>query len=108
MSKTKITIDHVFQAMGDPTRRMIVKLLRNGPQSVSRLAVPLAISLTAVTQHLHVLEECGLVQTEKIGRVRTCRIQTKGFVVVEQWIAEHRSMWERRLDRLGNLLDEES
>ena len=73
---------------------------------MSRLAKPLEITLTAVVQHLQVLEECGLVHTEKLGRVRTCRLDTAGFSVLEQWIADRRSMWERRLDRLGDLLAE--
>jgi DNA-binding transcriptional ArsR family regulator len=77
------------------------------PLSVSRLAAPLAITLTAVVQHLQVLEESGLVHTQKIGRVRTCRIETAGFSALEEWIGEHRSMWERRLDRLGEVLAED-
>jgi DNA-binding transcriptional ArsR family regulator len=80
--------------------------LSEGPLSVSRLAAPLDVTLTAVVQHLQVLEESGLVDTEKVGRVRTCRIETVGFSVLERWIADHRSMWERRLDRLGDLLTE--
>jgi DNA-binding transcriptional ArsR family regulator len=74
--------------------------------SVSRLAGPLDMTLTAVVQHLRVLEETGLVRTEKVGRVRTCRIDTAGFSIVEQWIGELWSLWERRLDRLGDLLAE--
>ncbi len=80
--------------------------LSEGPQSVSRLAEPLDITLTAVVQHLQVLEESGLVHTEKLGRVRTCRIETAGLAVLEQWIRDRRSPWERRLDRLGELLAE--
>jgi DNA-binding transcriptional ArsR family regulator len=106
MPATKATIDRVFHALGDPTRRAIVVKLSRGPQSVSRLAVPLAITLTAVVQHLQILEESGLVRTEKMGRVRTCRIESAGFSAVEEWIKECRSMWERRLDRLGDLLAE--
>lgn len=104
--KPKINIDSVFHALGDPTRRAIVDKLSKGPLSVSRLATPLEITLTAVVQHLQVLEESGLVHTEKLGRVRTCRIETAGFSALEQWIGDHRSMWERRLDRLGDLLAE--
>ena len=78
-----------------------------GPVSVSRLAEPLDITLAAVVQHLQVLEESGLVQTEKIGRVRTCRIEPAGLSVAQQWIGDRRSMWERQLDRLGDLLAEE-
>ena len=106
MPRRKVNIDHVFHALGDPTRRAILDKLSAGPLSVSRLAAPLAITLTAVVQHLQVLEESGLVHTEKAGRVRTCRIETAGFSAVEQWIGYHRSMWERRLDRLGELLAE--
>lgn len=78
--------------------------LSEGPISVSRLAEPLNITLAAVMQHLQVLEESGLVQTEKVGRVRTCRIEPAGLAAAAAWIGERRSMWERGLDRLGDLL----
>ena len=103
-STIKVNVDRVFHALGDPTRRAIVEKLSEGPLSVSRLAAPLDITLTAVVQHLQVLEESGLVHTEKAGRVRTCRIETAGLSALEQWIRDRRSMWERRLDRLGDLL----
>jgi DNA-binding transcriptional ArsR family regulator len=106
MAKPNVNIDRVFHALGDPTRRAIVDRLSNGPLSVSALATPLDITLTAVVQHLQILEEGGLVRTEKTGRVRTCRIETAGFSALEQWIRDRRSMWERRLDRLGDLLAE--
>jgi len=106
MPSRKINVDHVFHALGDPTRRAILERISEGPVSVSRLAAPLGITLTAVVQHLQVLEESGLVRTEKSGRVRTCRIETSGFSALEEWISRHRSMWERRLDRLGELLAE--
>jgi DNA-binding transcriptional ArsR family regulator len=96
----------VFHALGDPTRRAIVEKLSKGPLSVSGLATPLGITLTAVAQHLQILEESGLVRTEKIGRVRTCRLETTGLSVLEQWVRDRRSLWERRLDRLGDLLAE--
>jgi DNA-binding transcriptional ArsR family regulator len=104
--KSKINIDSVFHALGDPTRRAILERLGDGPLSVSRLAAPLDITLTAVAQHLQVLEESGLVRTEKVGRVRTCSAHTAGLSVLEQWIRDRRSLWERRLDRLGDLLAE--
>src|SRR6478752_250716 len=100
MPSTKVKVDRVFHALGDPTRRAIVEKLSHGPLSVSGLATPLQITLTAVAQHLQVLDEGGLVFTEKIGRVRTCRLETAGFSVLEQWIKDRRSMLERRLDRL--------
>lgn len=100
-------LDRVFHALGDPTRRAIVDMLSARPHSASKLAEPLNITLTAVVQHLQVLEEAGLVRTEKLGRVRTCRIESAGFDALEGWIAGHRSMWERGLDRLGDLLAED-
>jgi DNA-binding transcriptional ArsR family regulator len=99
-------VNRVFHALGDPMRRAIVEKLSDGPLSVSRLAQPLAITLAAVVQHLQVLEESGLVRTEKTGRVRTCRMEPAGLSVAEQWIVDRRTIWERRLDRLGDLLAE--
>jgi len=106
MLKKKPNVDRIFHALGDATRRAIVEKLSEGPISVSRLAEPLDITLAAVVQHLQVLEESGLVRTEKIGRVRTCRIEPAGLSAAAQWIGERRSRWERRLDRLGDLLAE--
>jgi DNA-binding transcriptional ArsR family regulator len=106
MLSQQLAVDRVFHALGDPTRRAIIEKLSAGPISVSRLAKPLDMTLAAVVQHLQVLEASGLVQTEKIGRVRTCRIQPKGFSVAERWINERRSLWERHFDRLGKLLGE--
>ena len=106
MDEQKPDIDRVFHALGDPTRRAIMEKLSEGPISVSRLAGPLDMTLAAVVQHVQVLEECGLVQTEKPGRVRTCSLAPGGLAVVEKWISDRRSMWERRLDRLGDLLAE--
>lgn len=106
MKRPPIDIDRLFHALGDPTRRAILDTLSERPQSVSRLAEPLGITLTAVVQHLQVLEESGLVHTEKVGRVRTCRIDSAGFRALERWIGEHRTVWERRLDRLADVLAE--
>lgn len=100
-------IDRLFHALGDPTRRAIVDLLSRGPTSVTRLAEPLGITLTAVAQHLQILEESDLARTEKVGRVRTCRIEPAGFTLLEKWIKDHRSHWERSLDRLADFLSEE-
>jgi DNA-binding transcriptional ArsR family regulator len=100
-------IDQVFHAFGDPTRRKLVEQLSLGPASVSDLAKPLGITLAAVVQHLQVLERSGVVRTQKVGRVRTCRIEPSGLNVAAEWIAERRSLWERRLDRLGDVLAEE-
>lgn len=99
--------DRLFQALGDPTRRSIVERLSRGPLSVSQLAEPLDVTITAVGQHLRVLEDSGLVRSDKSGRVRTCRLEPAGLAAAEKWIAQCRSQWETRLDRLGDILVEE-
>ncbi len=99
-------LDLMFQALADPTRRIMVERLTRGPASVSELARPLTMSLPAVVQHLQVLEASGLVRSEKVGRVRTCQIEPKALRTAEQWIGERRTNWERRLDRLGEYLAE--
>ena len=103
----EIQIDRIFHALGDPTRRAIMEGLSHGPISVSKLAEPFLISLAAVVQHLQILEESGLVRTEKTGRVRTCQIEPAGLSMAKQWIEDRRSIWERRFDRLGDLLAED-
>ena len=100
-------LDHMFQALADPTRRAMVERLSRGPASVSDLARPLAMSLPAVMQHLAMLETSGLVRSQKIGRVRTCRIEPEALSLAEQWINARRTEWERRLDRLGDYLAEQ-
>jgi DNA-binding transcriptional ArsR family regulator len=106
MQRKRPNVDRVFHALGDHTRRAIVKKLSDGPSSVSRLAAPFGISLAAVVQHIQVLEASGLVRTAKAGRIRTCHIVPAGLSAAEQWIGERRSAWERRLDKLGELLAE--
>ena len=106
MPLQKANVDRVFHALGDATRRAIVEKLSEGPISVSRLAEPLNMTLAAVVQHLQILEESGLIHTEKLGRVRTCGIEPGGLSVAEKWIEDRRTLWERRLDRLGDLLAE--
>lgn len=107
MASHQEKINRLFHALGDPTRRAILDRLSRGPMSVSRLAEPLGVTLTAVAQHLQILEECELVRTEKLGRVRTCRIEPKGFSLLEKWIKDHRSHWELSLDRLREFLSDE-
>jgi DNA-binding transcriptional ArsR family regulator len=99
-------LDAVFRALSDTTRRAIVDRLTRGPVSVSSLAEPLDMSLPAVMQHLQVLEDSGLVRSEKVGRVRTCRIEQKTLRLAERWLVERREHWERNLDRLGEFLGE--
>jgi DNA-binding transcriptional ArsR family regulator len=104
MLNQSAALDRVFQALADPTRRVMVERLARGPASVSELAKPLTMSLPGVVQHLAVLEASGLVRSEKVGRVRTCRIDPKALQTAEQWITARRTIWERRLDRLGEYL----
>jgi len=99
-------IDSAFRALAEPTRRGILERLGAGPATVSSLAEPFEMTFAAVVQHLNVLEECGLIRTEKIGRVRTCRIEPDGFAPLANWIEARRAGVERSLDRLGQVLDE--
>ncbi|KKB12328.1 ArsR family transcriptional regulator [Devosia geojensis] len=104
MLKNDASLDRMFHALADASRRQMVDRLSRGPASVSELAQPLAMSLPAVVQHLAVLEESGLVRTEKVGRVRTCTLDSAAMSRAEQWLSDRRLGWERRLDRLGSLL----
>lgn len=99
-------LDRLFSALADPTRRAIVERLSKQPASVKDLAAPLDMSLPAVMQHLQVLEASGLIRSEKVGRVRTCRVEAAALSTIEKWVAARRTTWERRLDRLGAFLDE--
>ena len=107
MLNKSIRLDLTFQALADPTRRVMVERLSRGPASVSELARPLAMTLSAVVQHLQVLQASGLVRSEKAGRVRTCRIEPRALCIAEDWIVRRRGNWERRLDRLGEYLAEQ-
>ena len=98
------SLDQVFQALADPTRRGMVERLVRGPASVSELARPLAMSLPAAMQHLQVLEACGLVRSEKNGRVRTCHIESATLRAAETWVTSQRTAWEVQLSRLGEYL----
>ncbi len=100
-------LDHLFQALADPGRRLIVRRLSRGLASVSELAQPLDMTLSAVVQHLQVLETSGLVKSRKTGRVRTCRIEPRVLRIAEEWINGRLAEWERRLDRLGDYLAEQ-
>jgi len=100
--------DQVFAALGDATRRAIVKLVAQGPQSVSSLAAALDVTLTAISQHLRVLQTCGLLQTRKVGRVRMCELDGHGLDVLAHWVADNRRMWEQRFDALDAILQEDA
>lgn len=96
--------DALFYALGDPNRRRMVGLLAQRPASVSELAASLAISKTAIGQHLAVLEEARLARSAKVGRIRTCQFDPAGLAALQHWIDYHRNEWNERLDRLGDVL----
>ena len=101
-------LSDVFRALANPARRAMVDRLATGPAAMSELAEPLDMTLSAVEQHVKVLRRCRLVSTEKRGRVRTCRLEPAALRSAETWITERRLLWERRLDRLGEFLDDDA
>lgn len=98
-------LDRIFHALSDHSRRSIVEELSKKEASVSELAQPLKMSMAAVVQHIQILEESGLIRTQKSGRVRTCRIEPRSLEVIEGWLSQRRRFWERNLDRLGEFLE---
>jgi DNA-binding transcriptional ArsR family regulator len=107
MLNSQSSLDRAFRALADPTRRAIVDRLSRSQASVGEIAKPLRMSLAAVVQHIQLLEESGVIQTQKTGRVRTCRIEPRVLGMVERWISDRRAMWEGHLDRLGAVLEEQ-
>lgn len=101
-----VDLDHVFHALADPGRRLMLERLSQGPASVSELGKPLSMSLAAIVQHVQILEASGLVRTQKLGRIRTCTLNPVTMRSAERWISERRTLVERRLDRLGEYLAE--
>lgn len=98
-------LDRVFHALADPTRRAMIERLGRAPATVSELAQPAGMSLAAIVQHVQILEASGLVRTEKVGRTRTCRINTATLASVERWLQARRNEWDTRLDLLGEYLE---
>ena len=98
-------LDRSFAALADPTRRAVLERLGRGSATISDLAEPFEISLTGMKKHVKVLEDAGLVTTEKVGRVRRCSLGPRRLDDVQAWIDEHRRMLEARLDRFGELLE---
>jgi DNA-binding transcriptional ArsR family regulator len=104
MANQQTQLDRVFRALGDPTRRAVLARLSLGEVTVSELARPFDMALPSFTQHLGVLEECGLVKSKKIGRIRTYRLMPQPLKAAERWMIEQRQMWEKRLDQLDAYL----
>ena len=104
LSEAAKPIDHVFRALSDPTRRHVLERLSRSPASVSELAAPFNMALPSFVQHMGILEECGLVQSRKTGRVRTYEIIPKRLKLAEDWMVRQRAVWEKRLDQLDTYL----
>lgn len=100
MEKFSTDLDEVFSALADPTRRAILGILCDGPRSVGELSEPFEIGLPSLLKHVRVLEQSGLISSEKIGRVRTCKIEPDALQATEAWIHQHIGAWEARLDRM--------
>ena len=100
MAQYRDRLDDIFQALADPTRRAVIARLGMGSATISDLAKPFDMALPSLMKHLRVLEACGLIGTEKTGRVRTCALKTGTLETIEGWLAAQREIWERRLDRL--------
>ncbi len=98
-------LDRAFAALSDSTRRGILERLGTGPATISQLAEPFGITVTGITKHVQVLEDAGLVSTQKVGRTRQCSIGPRGLEDIELWISMYRRMLDERLDRLGELLE---
>jgi DNA-binding transcriptional ArsR family regulator len=108
MLESKPSLDRIFQALTDPTRRWILQQLTGGPATVGQLAKPLEMTLSAVVQHIQVLEQCGVISTRKAGRARHCQIDPDALLAAERWLTDRRALWERRLDRLGDILADDA
>jgi DNA-binding transcriptional ArsR family regulator len=100
MANLSSHLDHVFGALGDPTRRAILARLGEGEASVGELARPFAMALPSLMKHIRVLEAGGLVESQKSGRIRTCRLKPEAMTHAERWLAGQRAVWEARFDRL--------
>lgn len=101
------SLDRVFQALADPTRRAVIQQLgAAGPSSTKALAAPHDMALPSFMQHLSVLEDCGLVASEKVGRVRTWQINPQQFASAEAWFAQQRQLWEERTDRFVDYVED--
>lgn len=99
-------LDRTFAALGDPTRRAILIRLRGGERTVGDLAQPFRISLPAISKHLAVLEDAGLIERQKNGRTRSCRLRAAPLGAASRWLEVYRVFWEGAFDRLGAYLDE--
>ena len=105
MDNHQSSLDAAFHALADPTRRAVVSRLVKGPAAVTELASPFAMALPSFMKHLRVLENDGLIRSEKIGRVRTCRIDAERLAAAESWLVEQHEIWRSRADRLADFVE---
>ena len=105
MANYLLNLDTVFHALSDPTRRAVVNQLVNAPASVKELANPFDMALPSFMKHIKVLEDSGLIGTEKVGRVRTCYVKTEQLAAAESWLSQQQAVWEARADRLTNYVE---
>lgn len=105
MDNNSVVLDSVFRALADPTRRAVVERLGAGPATVSELAQPFGMALPSFLKHLAVLEDCGLIGSEKSGRVRICAIRPETLLAAESWMIGQRILWEGRTDRLVDYVE---
>jgi DNA-binding transcriptional ArsR family regulator len=106
MVKYSAGLDATFSALSDHTRRTILTTLQRGHASVTELARPHDISMPAILKHLHVLEQAGLIEQKKTGRVRMCRLTVAPMQQAADWLALYRIFWENQLDNLGRFLEQ--
>ncbi|WP_127503894.1 ArsR/SmtB family transcription factor [Actinoplanes solisilvae] len=107
MAQYSALLDHVFVALADPTRRDVVRRLGEGPASVGELAAAFPMTLPSFMKHVRTLEQAGLIHTAKSGRVRTCVLNRERLALVDDWLAEQRTLWHQRTNRLEQLVTEE-
>jgi DNA-binding transcriptional ArsR family regulator len=105
MENLSPSLDAAFHALADPTRRAVVSRLMKGPAPVKELAAPFEMGLPSFMKHLRVLEDDGLISSEKVGRVRTCRINAEKLAAAESWLSEQRALWQARTDRLADYVE---
>src|SRR6516164_2561895 len=98
-------LNRVFRALADPTRRAVIAQLSQSPASMTELARPFKMALPSFAQHLSVLEECGVVQSRKDGRIRRYRLVPQPLTLAEDWMVSQRALWEQRLDRLEEYVE---
>jgi DNA-binding transcriptional ArsR family regulator len=107
MDEHHVALDRVFHALADPTRRAVVNRLGRSSASVGDLAAPFEMALPSFMKHIKVLEDAGLIRTNKAGRVRTCEVDRTRLAVVGSWLDEQRAIWEGRTDRLEQFVTQE-